>query len=396
MRSLGTLLRAASAAAATVVVAAAAHSLASWSVFFATPVGEMLRTLGLDALLTPFTAWATSATLVVLVLSWCAATRSPDRWWRPSAVGTGLLAAWTAAAWVDGARTTRALLDGQPSQTWVEWPGETTPLHGADPLAMTSWSLDALSATGPAIVLVALWAGPLLLRSSGAGRAGTGATEVPGSSGAGLAGTSSTAVPGAHPWACSASPGAPSADAAAGPADLEVVGREVSRSVSVASGAGVLLCLGVVLLQTAGGIFWASESLDGDGWLILLQPGFVVIATATAAAWRVRAAPTRDLSGVPCWRAAVPLLLTAVATTALLGPVEPDLVMLVAAGTGVLVAAARTAVARWLTALLLPGRPVHAGTGTPSSAALLDASVDGGCQCCNASTGARRDARSAG
>lgn len=348
--------------------------------YFATPVGEMLRTLGLDALLTPFTAWTTSATLVVLVLSWCAATRSPDRWWRPSAVGTGLLAAWTSAAWVDGARTTRALFDGQPSQTWFEWPGETTPLHGADPLAMTSWSLDALSATGPAIVVVALWAGPLLLRSSGAGRAGTG----------------STAVPGAHPWVCSASPDAQSADAAAGPAVLEIVGREVSRSVSVASGAGVLLCLGVVLLQTAGGIFWASESLDGDGWLILLQPGFVVIVIATAAAWRVGAAPVRVLSGVPCRRAAVTLLLTAVATTTLLGPVEPDLVMLVAAGIGVLVAAARTAVAQRLAALLLPEHHVLAGTGTPSSAALVAASVDAGCQCCSASTGASRDARSDG
>lgn len=348
--------------------------------YFATPVGETLRTLGLDALLTPFTAWTTSAALVVLVLSWCAATRSPDRWWQPSAVGTGLLAAWTAAAWVDGARTTRALLDGQPSQTWFEWPGDSTPLHGADLLGPTSWSLDVLSATGPAIVLVALWAGPLLLRSSGAGRAGTGTTEVPGT----------------HPRVCSASPGAPSADVAAGPAGLEVVGREVSRSVSVASGSGVLLCLGVVLLQTAGGIVWASESLDGDGWLILLQPGFVVIATASAAAWRVGAAPVRDLSGVPCRRAAVTLLLTAVVTASWLGPVEPDLVMLVAAGIGVLVAAARTAVARWLAALLLPEHPVHAGTGTPSSAALVDASVDGECQCCSASTGASRDARSAG
>lgn len=366
---------------ATVVAAAAAHSLASWSVFFATPVGEMLRTAGLDALLTPFTAWTTSTTLVVLVLSWGAATRRADRWWRPSAVGTGLLAAWTAAAWVDGARTTRALLDGQPSQTWFEWPGESTPLHGVDLLVTTSWSLDVLSATGPAIVLVALWAGPLLLRSAGAGPVG------PGTAGG----------PGTHPRVCSDSTDGPAAVAAPGPGGpgaASVLVREIGRTVSVASLTAVVLCLGVVLLQTAGGIFSTSAQLGDDGWSTLLHPGVLTIAWANAAAWSLGAASTRHRGRVPCRLAAVALLLTAVATTALLVPLEPDLVMLAAAVAGVLVAAQRTTVARWLAALLLRDDATPAPAGAPSSGAPTDVSVVH-CQCCSASTGARRDARSA-
>lgn len=339
----------------TVVVAAGAQSLASWSVLFATPVAGTLARSGAGAVLTPFTGWTTSVALVATVLSWTVSVRDDARWWRPSATGTWLLAGWTAAAWLDGAHSTRALLDGLPSQTWFAWPGDGTPLHHGDPGGPTTWSLDLLSATGPVVVAVALWVGPLLLRDLEAQRR--------------------TGRPPAAGWVTSWEPGvgagAPGDEAALGRSGVvaaqapeatslsssprAVLAREVHRATHVAAAVAVLLCAGVVLLQVAGGIFSVSSPLGEAGWDVLLDPGFLAVVGALAAAWLLGAPLTLTSGASPAWRGAVVTLLLAVVATALLVRLDPDLLILVSGACGVLVATTRTIVSGSLVRLLVGG-----------------------------------------
>lgn len=300
----------------------------------------LVRT-GSDALLTPYTGWTTSTSLVVTVLSWAVSNRDGARWWWPSATGSGLLAVWTAAAWLDGVHSTRALRDGLPSQTWFAWPGDGTPLHQGDLIATPTWSLDLLSATGPAIVAVALWVGPLLLRTfespAWAGRPRVGLREPSHDRRLGA-----DAI-GVHPRAVlSGSAVAPTAQWTSTPSPRSVLAREVDRATHVAAAVVVLLCGGAVLLQAAGGIFFVSSSLGAAGWPVLLDPGFLVVVATLVAAWVLGSPPALSGGVSSAWKGAVVVLLLAVAVASLLVRLDADLLVLVAGACGVLVASTRT------------------------------------------------------
>ena len=379
-----------SVAAATALASAGAQSWAAWSVLLGVPVGDTLTELGSAALLTPFTAWSTCTALLLVVVSWTTATRDASSWWRPSAVGTVLVLGWTCAAWVDGARTTRALLDGRPSQTWFAWPGEATPLHWYDPLVPTAWSLDLLSATGPVVVLVCLWVGPLVLRDlesrqtmrATAALRGT-TTRVAG------AGTLVPLAPGPR-----LDGPTPRGRRVAGSVTSARAGldREVRRAVEVAAAVWVLLCAGVALLQLSGGVFVVVSAPGGTGWTAVLDPGFLLMVLALSTAWRLGGdrGPSTALS--PAWWVAVTSVLLAVAVTAWLVRSEMDLLMLVTATSGALVAATRTAVSTWAVQLLL-GETARAGRRLDSGPAhhhvlATEAADPAGCPRCHRHDGA--------
>lgn len=322
--------------------------------YFAAPVVDTLVRTGSEALLTPYTGWTTSTSLVVTVLSWAVSTRDGARWWWPSATGSGVLAVWTVAAWLDGVHSTRALRDGLPSQTWFAWPGDGTPLHQGDLTAVPTWSLDLLSATGPAVVALAIWAGPLLLRSFGspawAGRPRVGLREPSRDHRLGAD------VIGVHPRAVlSGSAVVRTAQVTSTPSPRTVLAREVDRATHVAAAVVVLLCGGVVLLQAAGGIYFVSSPLGAPGWPVLLDPGFLVVVGTLVAAWVLGSPPALSGGVSSAWKGAVVVLLLAVAVASYLVHLDTDLLVLVAGACGVLVASTRTIVSTRALQLLVGG-----------------------------------------
>lgn len=379
MSSPRPLLWTALVTATLVAAAATAHTSAGIAVFVGLPVREALAIAGAGGVLSPFTGWVTALALVMPVLVILAQARDGARWWVPSLVASGVLLAWAVVAWVDGGRVTAAWVAGDPAQAWVEWPGDATPLRWDLVSGATGWSLDLLAATGPVIVLGALWTGPLLLRAAPwALRAhllpqlSTGAhlptddavaREAVQHDGQ-LDGTQTTVR---HQEDATVLPGSARPSVAA--AQLE---REVARACQVAAAVGTLLGAALVALQLAGGMSLALTPYGDGGLRLLLRPESIVVVVALAAAWRIGGlwrAPGR-----PSALGAVSVLVVAAVVVGLLAGTAPDMLMSVGAVLGVVCAAVRGRATERLCSLLLdhPGSgsaaAPEAGVAEPSSA----------------------------
>lgn len=284
---------------------AGVHSVADGVVTFV-PGGTDVISYSASMALSSFTGWVVAVALVTTAASNLVSVRGRSWWWGPSTVGSTLLVLWTASAWADGLRVASDWRAGGAADQLVSWPGDSTPLGWWDDGVAPGWDLDLLSASGPAILLLTMWAGPLALRF-GVGRS--------------------------HP-------AAPCTDVSARPAPEGVLRREIARATSVASAVGVALCAAAVYLQLAGGIFAASSPYGEPVVSTLLRPAGLVVVLAMVTAW-VAARPGPGTAPVsPPAPGVVLVLVGAVAAVAVLEGYSTDLVVLVVGTLGVLCAAA--------------------------------------------------------
>lgn len=269
--------------------------------------------------LSSFTGWVVAIALVTTAASHLASGRGRPSWWGPSTVGSALLVLWTASAWADGLRVASDWRAGGFADRLVSWPGNSTPLAWWDGDVAPGWNLDLLSASGPAILLLAIWAGPLALR-----------------------------------WGVDRSdPAVLCTDVSAPPAAEGALRREIARATSVASAVGVALCAAAVYLQLAGGIFAASSPYGEPVASTLLRPAGLVVVLAMVTAW-VAGRPGPDPASVsPPAPGVVLVLVGAVAAVAVLEGLSTDLVMLVVGTLGVLCAAAHAVLGDKVASLLL-------------------------------------------
>ena len=308
-------------------LAAGVHSAAATADYLESSITDVVSLTAWVAL-TPFTGWAVGIALVMTAASHLADGRSRSRWWVPGGAGSALLVLWVALAWADGLRVTAAWRSGDMADHLVSWPGESTPQGWWDGDVAPGWDLDLLSGTGPVILLLAVWAGPLALRL-GAGR--------------------------------SPRPG-PAHDLVRPPMPEAALRTEIARATSVASAVGVALCTATVYLQLSGGIF-AVPALDGEPVAaLLLRPAGLAVVLALATAWAAGrpgsgSAPSSPGAGV------VLVLVSAVVAVAVTDGARPDLVMAVAGALGVLGAAGHGLLGHRAAALLLA--PGTAPTRTP-------------------------------
>jgi hypothetical protein len=285
-------------------LAAGTHSVVTVAEYFGTSVADTL-TLTVWAALPAFTGWVVALALVMTVTSGVASQGARVRWWWPSALVTAVLVGGTAAAWADGHRVSSARSQGHDADHLLTWPGESTPGWWWDGDAAQGWDVDLLTASGPVVVLLAVWAGPLLLRLCD--------------------GRSVRAAPGV--------------DLPARPSAETWLRAEISRATSVATAVGVVLCAALVYLQLAGGIFAASSPYGEPLAAVLLGPGGLVVLLALATAWAAGRPSTGGTPASPPAAGTMLPLVGAVAAVAALDGSSPDLVLLVGGTLGIVCAA---------------------------------------------------------
>ena len=331
MTTSRTLPWAALGSAGLVGLAAGTHSVVTLAEYFGTNVADTLA-ISAWAALPAFTGWVVALALVMTVASGLTSQGARGQWWWPGALVSAVLVAWTAAAWADGHRVSSAWSQGHDADHLLTWPGESTPRWWWDGDAAQGWGVDLLTASGPVVVLLAVWAGPLLLRLC-EGRSVRRSTGV-------------------------AVPVRPSTEAS--------LHAEISRATAVATAVGVVLCAALVYLQLAGGVFAASSPYGEPFAAVLLRPGGLVVLLALATAW---AAGRPSAGGAPVSLPALGAMLPlvgAVAAVAVLDGASPDLVLLVGGTLGIVSAACHGVLGDRATDLLLPSGGT-AGPATPTS-----------------------------
>lgn len=304
--------------AALAGLVASVHSVAEGVVTFV-PGGTDVISYSASMAMSSFTGWVVAVALVTTAASHLASGRRRSWWWRPSTMGSVLLILWTASAWADGLRVASDWRAGGTADQLVSWPGDSTPLGWWEDGVAPGWDLDLLSASGPAILLLAMWAGPLALRFI---------------------------VDRSHPTA-------PCIDVSASPAPEGALRREIARATSVASAVGVALCAAAVFLQLAGGIFAASSPYGEPVASTLLRPAGLVVVLAMVTAWAAGRQGPGPAPVSPPAPGVVLVLVGAVAAVAVLEGLSTDLVVLVVGTLGVLCAAAHAVLGDKVATLLM-------------------------------------------